>query len=139
MAIDTIGSVGSAAGSLSPQVGKERFAQVLEGVKGTEPGPRGAVAAGCPSPVAPQAVGAERAPAPVARVSQAEQVLERVGHAQQELDRILVQAESGKTFSPVELLAFQARVYRASQEVDLAGKVVEKATSGVKLVLQTQV
>jgi hypothetical protein len=29
-------------------------------------------------------------------------------------------------------------VYRASQELDLAGKVVEKATSGVKQVLQTQ-
>jgi hypothetical protein len=30
-------------------------------------------------------------------------------------------------------------VYRASQELDLAGKVVEKATAGVKQILQTQV
>ncbi|WP_225410834.1 type III secretion apparatus protein [Stigmatella hybrida] len=130
MAIDKIGSVGSAGAPLSPQVGKERFAEVLEGMKGPEKGP-GVGATGCPSPPVP--------PAPVAQVSQAEQMLERVGHAQQELDRILVQAESGRSFSPLELLAFQARVYRASQEVDLAGKVLEKATSGVKLVLQTQV
>ncbi|SEL51656.1 hypothetical protein SAMN05444354_106280 [Stigmatella aurantiaca] len=134
MAIDKISPVGSAGTPLLPQVGKERFAEVLEGMKGPEKGPEKGPdvgATGCPSPAVP--------PAPVAQVSQAEQMLERVGHAQQELDRILVQAESGRSFSPLELLAFQARVYRASQEVDLAGKVVEKATSGVKLVLQTQV
>jgi hypothetical protein len=130
MAIDRIGSVGSVETALAPQGGKERFAEVLAGMKGPEKA-QGAAVTGCPSPAVP--------PAPVAQVSQAEQVLERVGHAQQELDRILVQAESGRAFSPVELLAFQARVYRASQEVDLAGKVLEKATSGVKQVLQTQV
>lgn len=47
-------------------------------------------------------------------------------------------AESGRTFSPAELLAMQAYTYRASQELELAGKVVEKATSGLKQVLQTQ-
>ncbi|RYZ38005.1 MAG: ATP-dependent helicase HrpB, partial [Myxococcaceae bacterium] len=62
-----------------------------------------------------------------------------VGQAQQRLDHILKLAESGRTFSPSELLALQAHVYRASQELDLAGKVVEKATGGVKQVLQTQV
>ena len=55
------------------------------------------------------------------------------------MDHILELAESGRTFSPTELLALQAHVYRASQELDLAGKVVEKATGGVKQVLQTQV
>jgi hypothetical protein len=74
-----------------------------------------------------------------ARAQQAVQVLDRVGEAQKRLDRILALAESGRSFSPAELLAFQAHVYRASQELDLAGKVVEKATGGVKQVLQTQV
>ena len=34
-------------------------------------------------------------------------------------------AESGRSFSPAELLAVQAHACRASQELDLAGKVVE--------------
>jgi hypothetical protein len=52
---------------------------------------------------------------------------------------VLRLAESGRCFSPAELLALQANVYRASQQLDLAGKVIEKATGGVKQVLQTQV
>ena len=72
------------------------------------------------------------------RAQQAVQMLERVSQAQKRLDHILALAESGRTFTPAELLAFQAHVYRASQELDLAGKVVEKATGGVKQVLQTQ-
>ncbi|MFP2913006.1 ATP-dependent helicase HrpB, partial [Pyxidicoccus sp. 3LFB2] len=74
-----------------------------------------------------------------ARGQQAAQVLDRVGQAQKRLDSILKLAESGRTFTAAELLALQAHVYRASQELDLAGKVVEKATGGVKQVLQTQV
>lgn len=66
-------------------------------------------------------------------------VVEQVQSAQHRLDHVLRLAESGKTFTPAELLALQAHVYRASQELDLAGKVVEKATAGVKQVLQTQV
>lgn len=66
-------------------------------------------------------------------------VLDQVSAAQKRMDEILKVAESGKSFSPAELLSLQAHVYRASQELDLAGKVVEKATGGVKQVLQTQV
>jgi len=55
------------------------------------------------------------------------------------MDEVLRLAESGRGFSPAELLALQAHVYRASQQLDLAGKVVEKATGGVKQILQTQV
>jgi hypothetical protein len=74
-----------------------------------------------------------------AREQQATQMLDRVSQAQKRLDHILALAESGRTFTAGELLAFQAHVYRASQELDLAGKVVEKATGGVKQVLQTQI
>jgi hypothetical protein len=66
-------------------------------------------------------------------------VLDRVSSAQKRMDDVLALAQSGKSFSPAELLALQSQVYRASQELDLAGKVVEKATGGVKQVLQTQV
>ena len=74
-----------------------------------------------------------------AHAGQAARMLDRVDQAQKRLDHILELAESGRAFSTAELLAFQAHVYRASQELDLAGKVVEKATGGVKQVLQTQV
>lgn len=69
----------------------------------------------------------------------AAKVLDQVGQAQNRMEQILKLAESGKSFSPAELLSLQTHVYRASQELDLAGKVVEKATGGVKQVLQTQV
>ena len=39
---------------------------------------------------------------------------------------------------PAELLALQAGVYRYSQEVDLASKIVDKATTAVKTTLQSQ-
>lgn len=66
-------------------------------------------------------------------------MIDELSAAQGRMEQILKLAESGKSFSPAELLSLQAHVYRASQELDLAGKVVEKATGGVKQVLQTQV
>lgn len=73
------------------------------------------------------------------RTTTATKVLDQVSAAQNRMEQVLKLAESGKAFSPAELLSLQAHVYRASQELDLAGKVVEKATGGVKQVLQTQV
>jgi hypothetical protein len=43
---------------------------------------------------------------------------------------------SGRDLSPGELLALQAGVYRYSEAVDLAAKLVDRATSGVKTVMQ---
>lgn len=77
---------------------------------------------------------------PVAKPPQAAvQLVDRVANAQQRMDQLVALAQSGKTFTPAELLSLQANVYAASQELDLTGKVVEKATGGVKQVLQTQV
>jgi len=83
-------------------------------------------------------VGAAGAPQKV-EAKAAAQVLERINTAQKQMDQILKLAQSGKSFTPAELLSLQAQVYSASQQLDLAGKVVEKATGGVKQVLQTQV
>ncbi|HEX8703114.1 MAG TPA: ATP-dependent helicase HrpB [Myxococcaceae bacterium] len=162
MAIDKVGSVGGAGASPALETGKEQFGKVLQAVQGTGSGPKVPVATeGAPRPVASEAVrgtdqartvdraqaGRVEAAVPGTRVDavqsargqQAAQMLDRVDQAQKRLDHILKLAESGKSFSPAELLAIQAHVYRASQELDLAGKVVEKATSGVKQVLQTQI
>jgi hypothetical protein len=40
--------------------------------------------------------------------------------------------------SPVELLALQASVYRYSEAVDLAARLVDRAATSVKTVLQGQ-
>jgi hypothetical protein len=70
---------------------------------------------------------------------QARRWLGQVAEAQARMDRILALAASGRTFSPAELLAMQARVAEASQTVDLAGKVVDRVSSGIRQILQTQV
>ena len=72
------------------------------------------------------------------KTAQAGRVVDQVTAAQTRLDKILALAQSGKAFTPAELLAMQAQVCSASQQLDLAGKVVEKATGGIKQVLQTQ-
>lgn len=69
----------------------------------------------------------------------ASRMVEQLHRAQDRMEHVLRMAESGRSFSPAQLLSLQTHVYRASQELDLAGKVVEKATGGVKQVLQTQV
>ena len=165
MAMGNVGAIGGAGAApvLEPATRKGGFGEILDGMKGPARPPGLPVASeGAPHRVSAErteavrgackADGVERAPggtsaaraggvAPVhaAHSPQVVRVLDRVGEAQKRLDHILELAESGRSFSPAELLALQAHVYRASQELDLAGKVVEKATGGVKQVLQTQV
>jgi hypothetical protein len=160
MAIDKVGSVAGAGATSALETGREQFGKVLQGVRGGASGPQIPVATeGAPRAASSDAVrgthcaqtvdraaagraevtpGARVDSVQSAREQQAAQVLDRVSQAQKRLDHILVLAESGRTFTPAEMLAFQAHVYRASQELDLAGKVVEKATGGIKQVLQTQ-
>jgi hypothetical protein len=115
----------------------------------------GGVVVGLASPAAPRAVArletpalprltpgeggprwVRQTPAPSLPVSR---WIGRVAEAQARMDRILALAASGRTFSPAELLALQAGVAEASQTVDLAGKVLDRVTAGLKQVLQTQV
>jgi len=66
-------------------------------------------------------------------------LIDQVAAAQKRMEAVLELAQSGKSFTPAELISLQSQMYRASQELDLAGKVIEKATGGVKQILQTQV
>jgi hypothetical protein len=124
MALPGIGSVGvsSIAGGGTPQPTTQKFSAALKTAQG-KPGPAAKPAAAPAKPAAP-VVG---------------KTLDQLSAAQSRMDKVLELAQSGKTFTPAELLSLQTQVYRASQELDLAGKVVEKATGGVKQVLQTQV
>lgn len=147
MTIHGVGAVGASGAQSAVEAPKQKFSETLQQAGG----------AARASPVEPtqQApavdrvqggrteVEALRAPSTPSATSvgaaDVAQAVERVGHAQQRLDQILQLAESGKAFTPAELLAMQAHVYRASQEIDLASKVVDKATGGIKQVLQTNV
>ncbi|MBL8916494.1 MAG: ATP-dependent helicase HrpB [Archangium sp.] len=55
------------------------------------------------------------------------------------IDKLINGNLSGKTMSNQELLQMQAGMYKYTQELDLCSKVVEKATSGLKDTLKTQV
>jgi hypothetical protein len=68
-----------------------------------------------------------------------QKMLRDVEHGQNQMELIMREAMSGRKFNPQELLALQAGVYRYAQELELASKVVEKATTGVKDTLKTQV
>jgi hypothetical protein len=60
-----------------------------------------------------------------------------VGHLR--LEKLIQASASGKKFSNAELLSLQASMYKYTLELDLTSKVVEKATSGIKDVVKTQV
>jgi hypothetical protein len=137
MALPSIGGLGAVGPAKAPT--KESFGKVLEQAKPGQAAQAGEVA---PRLVKPAAVvpGAKPvvAPKPEPKVVAAK-VVDQVSAAQKRLDQVLALAESGKTFTPAELIALQAQVSQASQQIDLAGKVLDKAVSGVKQILQTQV
>jgi predicted transglutaminase-like cysteine proteinase len=55
------------------------------------------------------------------------------------MDKLIESGLSGRQFSSSELLSLQAGMFKYTQELELTGKVVEKATSGLKDTLKTQV
>lgn len=55
------------------------------------------------------------------------------------IDKLINGGLTGKHFSNSELLSLQAGMYKYTQELELTGKVVEKATTGLKDTLKTQV
>ena len=71
--------------------------------------------------------------------SQMANMIEGLVNGQDKMTQIMDLAMSNKKMSPQELLAMQAGVYRFSQELELTSKVVEKATSGIKQTMNTQV
>jgi hypothetical protein len=55
------------------------------------------------------------------------------------VDKLVSGSLNGKNLSNTQLLQLQAGMYKYTQELELTGKVVEKATSGLKDTLKTQV
>jgi hypothetical protein len=99
----------------------------------TEPriAPPSSVSAATESPVAPKSVGAAGEPSPFARI------LHGLGHQIQSGETMMHTAvASAHDMGPAELISLQAGVYRYSEAIDLASRLVDHATSGVKTVLQ---
>jgi hypothetical protein len=66
-------------------------------------------------------------------------VVTELEKGQVNMEKLIQAGASGKSFSNAELLSLQAGMYKYTQELDLTSKVVEKATSGLKDTLKTQV
>ena len=66
-------------------------------------------------------------------------LLEDIEKGQGVMDKLIKAASRGRDFSNSELISLQAGMYKYTQELELTGKVVEKATSGLKDTLKTQV
>lgn len=66
-------------------------------------------------------------------------MMQNMEKGQASLDKLISGGLQGKNMSQSELLGLQAGMYKYTQELELTGKVVEKATSGLKDTLKTQV
>lgn len=92
-----------------------------------------------PKVESPEPRSAERAPirrddepSPFARI------LRGLGREVDRGEHIVGRALHGGDLGPGELLALQAGVYRYSEAVDLSAKLVDRASNGVKTVIQGQ-
>jgi hypothetical protein len=66
-------------------------------------------------------------------------VFRNLDEGHKRIESILKVSMSGVKLNQQELLTLQMRVYRFTQEVELISKLVEKGTSGVKQVVNTQI
>ena len=61
-----------------------------------------------------------------------------IDHGRRRLDRAVRAGRSGQVLSQAQLLSLQVTVYRYSQELEIASKLVDKATTAVRTTLQSQ-
>ena len=92
-------------------------------------------AAATTSPPPRQVAGRTKPPAP----SPVRALLERTLGAEQRIDTLLTAAARGTTFTPSELLALQATVFRYSQAVEVVSRATDKLVGAVKQTMGTQV
>jgi hypothetical protein len=67
-----------------------------------------------------------------------EDAAESIDRGRRSLDRAIAHGHAGRTLSQEELLALQATVYRYTQELEIASKLVDKSTTAVRTTLQSQ-
>jgi hypothetical protein len=60
----------------------------------------------------------------------------RLDRGEQMMTAAVDSMQAGGDFAPSRLIALQAGVYRYSEAIDLASRLVDRTTSGIKTVLQ---
>ena len=95
------------------------------------PPPVSVTATAAPSPSVPDVE-----PSPFARVLRS--LGREVNEGEATVRLALHASHIGHDIGPQELLALQAGVYRYSEAVDLAAKLIDRASSGVKTVISGQ-
>ncbi len=84
----------------------------------------------------PEAAETDEAPSPA--LEAIGDAVRSIGRGERFVDGAIARARRGKDLEPGQLLALQAGVYRYTQELELAAKLVDKATGAVKQTLQSQ-
>ena len=137
----------------SQPLGSPRFADVVAQLRRNAPagGDAPLASRALPSPpplVAPRSSADANVPAPgealrrtgvagmEALTRAGRELVERVARGERSVERIVRQALSGRDFTPADLLALQAQMYRYTQEIELVSKVVDRGTSGLRTLLQ---
>jgi hypothetical protein len=96
-----------------------------------------------PAPTAPRSAPAARRAPPATAVSApsgpVRSLVQGTLDGERRVDTLLAAAARGKTFSPSELLALQATVFRYSQAVEVVSRASDKLVGAVKQALGTQV
>ncbi len=67
-----------------------------------------------------------------------ESVGREVRHGESVMRSAVDASHAGSSLDPADLIALQAGVYRYSETVDLASRLIDRATAAVKTVLQSQ-
>lgn len=80
----------------------------------------------------------EAAPEPSPALEAVGDAVRSIARGERFVDGAIARARRGKDLEPGQLLALQAGVYRYTQELELAAKLVDKATGAVKQTLQSQ-
>jgi len=88
----------------------------------------------------PAEAGVRRSPFAHADLSPFARVLHGIGRKLDRGEQLMTAAvdsmQAGGDFAPSRLIALQAGVYRYSEAIDLASRVVDRTTSAIKTVLQ---
>jgi hypothetical protein len=100
---------------------------------------RGPLPAPPPAPRPPAAKPRQPVAAPTPTPSSVRALLEQTVATERRVDALLAAAARGKTFSPGELLALQATVFRYSQAVEIVSRATDKLVGAVKQTMGTQV
>ena len=134
------------AGKLAMQAIQQPNAQALEKAGGPPKGPKTSfqevMTQKQQQAQAPEKVNAPAAPEQVNKSESAQRMdkfVEGVLNDEKKIDRLMAKNTTGGGLDQSELLQLQGLIYGYSQKVDLASKVVDKATGGLKQIMNTQV